>query len=234
MKKNILFSSLAILGMAAIAGTALPGCSEEKVYGSDNTYLDIVTIEDSNEKGTSFTLQEGGDTPLITLTASEILDGDKFKKGSRVLLGYKPLSQERFKSGPVELTGVANIEGSGRPVKPSTAEETSNWATQSVMIHGLWRTGKYLNMAVQMSYQYAPKEFEVYVDRGTIGTEFPSLYLVCESDVPVTTNNFVLNASYDISEIWDAPSTRGIRFHCADIAGNSLIEIKKETEQTKP
>ncbi|MDE6207017.1 MAG: hypothetical protein K2M55_04335 [Muribaculaceae bacterium] len=227
-----MMSTLKSLLAAAVAvtGIALTSCNDSESGGNNgpDRYVNFVTLAENTPEGSVMTFRKDGDSPLITLTSNQQFDTSIFKANTRVVVDYIPASGDGYASGPVTLVSAVNTEGGGAPVQAKTAEETRNWASDLVSVNLVQRTGEYLNLVFTASTRRDPKECAVYVDKATIGTECPCLHLIFEASDTGVADPYAFFASYDISEVWNAESTKRIRVYYADyMSPTHYTEITK-------
>lgn len=230
--KNIILS----LTTAIVALTSLSSCNTNSDSG-DPMFMAIATIATINEQGTVFTMRQKGDSPLITLTSSQKLNLNTFKKGERVLIQFTTASTTttQLASGPINLLGVGRIFGSGKQATPSTAEKTNNWSSQNFEIQALIRTGEYIDMTFVANSSLSEEQFIFYLDEATENTSSPEFHFVLKENAPITGQLGLYYASYSIANVWNNPKTDQVKiFHpAAGQLGNCTI-LKKNEEIQKP
>lgn len=177
----------------------------------------IVTYESTTLDGSIavFTYQVLDDSPVITLTADwKVPDG--IVPGTRLLLAY--VTDTPGKSGPVEVKQAVVIPG-GKPVTASKIPYS-----EPVEIRSLWRTGPYLNLDALVTISGTASEIGLYAVEKTIGKPTVQLaVIVGEGDGPVGAEvKKSLYASWNIGEIWDAPTCTAVEVHYTDVLGRTL------------
>lgn len=232
IKSTITALALALLTLAT-------ACNSNDPDDGDKYFLDIVTLESNGDAGAVMTLQKMGDSPLITLISNQRFNPEEFQAGKRVVIYYHPQSNVQYESGPVTVQKALQTLGEGNPAKESTAEATNHWASAQVQIAALWRTGKYLNIIFQAKSVGEPRQCDLFIDSKTEGAETPNLHLVFEGSPGAMAEYFTFYASYDISKVWDAETTKGIRVYFADLSvsgsdGNSVVITKTTSDLQKP
>ena len=72
----------------------LASCSDKPKndYYPEDMMVDIATYVSSSDNGSVFTLRKDGDSPLVTLTSTRVINENMFKPNTRVLIQYVPES----------------------------------------------------------------------------------------------------------------------------------------------
>lgn len=207
MKKTFLYLFL------AIASFALYSCNEDNNPGQvpDNLFADIVTIYDKKDNSTIFHLQEKDDSPTAVLTATEFsITNTPFKKGDRVMISYVPTNGARYVSDFISVYNLASIYPT--PIITDEIKLYPDWDFADIYVDDLWRTGNYINLYCRMTY-YNDPQFKVIIDKYTVNNSYPDIYLTYDynSNVDAQEKSFI--ASFDISEVWDLTTCRGVTIH---------------------
>lgn len=219
---------LALVALIAMVG--LSSCNiDDPNQPITDVYTDIVTISRLDGAAPTFTYQRDGDSPLVTLSASENIPTN-YREGERVVISYAPLNGlTQNESGAVRLLAIAPTEGLGQPLARSNAEKTGNWATGMVDMRGVWRTGPYLNLVFAVYTASPAKQCKVYLDENTIDDDYPRAYLIFEPSETGTPGNYMVYCSYSISEIWSKKSCKGIKVFYAGALQTDPVVIIKES-----
>lgn len=205
-------SSLFIL-TAFAALTILTGCDDsDSVNGPvDVTSWDIATFTGNSAGHATFTVSPGDDAPVAILTADRTLESENIKPGDRVYIAYVPADNRPYTTCSITLLTVSRINQAD--VEAVDFNPNDGWDKDPVYLLTAWRTGTYLNIYCRLPYSTEPRIFTVTADRATVGTPRPQLYL--HHTLPEAVNSFsrAYYASFDISAIWNLPTTEAVDLH---------------------
>lgn len=208
-------------------------CCSDNTGGSgypDNMATDFATLASTSDRGTVFTLQKSGDSPLVTFTAPIKIDQSVIKVGERVIIAYVPDGgQKVYESGPIKLYGILAIFNADITTEPMSTIE--NWSSQRMDTKIISRSGNYLDIWAELEYKTEPERFVLAVDESTVNDEYPEVYLVFTSDLTTLGPQRQFYASFDLSPVWDLQSCRGLNIHYMDKTGDKTLKIEKETHQ---
>jgi len=205
----------ASLLLSALMTITLGSCGEDGVDGPvEMTCTDLVTYTGTTGGHATFTFQKMDDSPEITLTSLNPIGTDGIDPGTRMLVSYIPQDNKPYVSGPVTVLG-------GRVVTQSAITTTwhdsfNDWAKDDVYVYSLWRTGRYINVHVRLTYSTEPRIFCLAADPATLDTPRPDVYLVHVIDGDADNHDRAYYASFDIAEVWSRPEVEGIRLHVAN------------------
>lgn len=215
-----------LLGVALMAGLGLTSCS-----GGDDptpTFVDFVTLDAISPAGATMTFREKGDSPLITLTTNQALPLDRFKAGTRIVISYASDNNLQYVSGPIMIYQAANTEGEGKPALIETAEANNNWATESVSMRTINRSGEYLDFVFIATSSQNGKTIKLVLDAATANSEMPEYHLIYKADTTGTVSDYIYYCSYSISDSWLNPNTKGVRIYFKDtVNGDKYIDLLK-------
>ena len=217
-----------LIGAALLAGFGLTSCSSDD-NGGPQSYIDFVTLDHFNEAGATMSFRQSGDSPLITLTTNQKFTTSEFKVGDRIVISYEPSMGLRYVSGPVVLFEAVVAEGRGStPVKGNTIEY-KDWATDEVAMQTINRSGQYLDMTfISATAAKAPK-IQFVLDEETENSERPQYRLLFTADTNGSINQYYFYCSYNIEDMWNKETTKGIRIYYKDPAnGLQFTDIDKE------
>lgn len=223
--KKVFALSFLLACLLGIATTSCKSTSDDPGFDPDKIYYDFVTLEGKSSTGTTFTFQKMGDSPMITLTTSQIIKGDDIKVGQRLMIGYSSDSGERYVSG--NITVYAMISVFGPEIKEGTAASTGKWNSDRFMMVNLWRTGDYINVMGLANYTSRPRVFDLYLDSTTADSEYPELHIVYTTDID-TQRQIDLLGSFNISSIWNKPGCKGVKISYRGDLGESSTTITKD------
>lgn len=175
------------------------------------TTWDIATFHGNIDGLSTFAVSPGGDSPEATLTSVTHVDEEKISAGSRVYIAYIPQARDPYVSCDINLLSISSITDS--EVKSETFDPAGGWDADPVYIITLWRTGRYINVYCRLPYYKEPRRFSLIADASTVKSARPQLYL--EHALPEEVNSFsrAYYASFDISDVWDLPSTEAVDIH---------------------
>lgn len=226
------------LALAALTGfTACNSDSDSDATDYREVCIDIVTYEGVSSEGSTFTFRKEGDSPLITLTASQSLSSLDFTKGSRILLQYTPHSGQQYLSGAITVLAAANVEGGGAPAETATAEQTRDWASDAVNMSLLMRSGTYLNMQFTAYLGAQTPVVRLVVDEATLDSDYPELHLIYGPYSGLLTKAYYFTGSWDIAFIWERPTCKGINVqyrNAGGVMGGSVNIVKDPEGFVKP
>ncbi|NBJ08550.1 hypothetical protein D1647_20555 [Alistipes sp. Z76] len=198
-----------------LLASTLSSCREEGVdHEVDMTCTDIVTFAGNIDGRATFTFNKVDDSPEITLRAQGMLNTGSIDEGSRMLIYYIPENNEAYNSGNIYLRGGTPITCSD--INMTWRPEFDMWHNHKVYLYSTWRSGKYINVHVRLTYSTEPRIFCLAVDPGTIDQKMPDVYLVHIISKDVDYHDRAYYASFDISQLWSLPNVEGIRLHVAN------------------
>ena len=208
---------------SVIIATLLTACSAEGgVDGPVDAQLwDIVTYEGhlTGNSGSVFTFRQVNDSPLITLTSNKTLEDTE--AGTRMMIRYIPENGKAYTDDRINLLSAARINNGS--AETEWKKEYDNWNRDKVFIYSSWRSGTYINFHLRLTYSTDPRVFTLVLDPSTRDSEMPEFYLVHIMAEPTDYHDRAYFASYNIAEIWDSPSVKGVRIHVADTNLNKDI-----------
>ena len=201
--------------VSALLALTLGSCGEEGVDGPvEMTCTDMVTFTGNIGNRATFSFQKMDDSPEIILTAQSAINAEGVDEGTRMLISYIPHDNRAYTSGMVRLIGARAVTQS--PIITEWREEYENWDKDKVYVYSAWRTGRYLNVHVRLTYSPDPRIFCLAADPSTLESAWPDVYLVHEMDGEVDNHDRAYYASFDINDVWGRPGVEGIRVHIAN------------------
>lgn len=206
------FLSRILLAIGACCFMTLASCdSDNDGPNPDNhrLFIDIVTYEAGNEQGSTFTFRRSGDQPVITLTTTQTLDKG-FKVGSRVVIQYWSNSNERYVSGPITVLQVLHAAGDGEELPEKSAEQTSNWRSNTINMQSIERSGQYLNFIFTGSMGNRNINPSACVDITTVDNEYPVVHIIFGPDDSFSDKEYMFFGSYSLAALWNRPTCKGI------------------------
>lgn len=218
--------NLSVLLAAVLAAVLTSACSSKGPDVSE-TFMAFATLENTTDKGCTFTTQEGPNTPEVTFTSPVELQNDRYPVGNRYIIGYLNESNERFQSGPITLVMVMDI-ANGK-IESATPEAIKNITEDPLNPTMITRTGKWLNVEAIAPIQISPTQFGLYVDRDTEDNEIPDVYIGFVTDnTGSPTRQFY--GSFSLEPLWSKESCRGIRLHIKLNGKPETIDYMKPAE----
>ena len=141
--------------MSVMAMGLLASCSEDDdAYSYGDFLYELVTYEGSEEGKAVFTYQSYNDSPLVTLTASNVKSVDA-PKGQRMLLNYVIEQSLAANDQVVTVKGLAKVNTDTIAVVESSKLDTTKM--DPVKVASVWRTGNYLNVRCKVLYTETPR-----------------------------------------------------------------------------
>lgn len=216
MKKLMLICAVAL---------AFVGCKSEKGEEPQVSYLTLVTYQgtDETQSVSTFTFQTIDDSPVITLTAA-YKPSAELKDGTRVMLDY--YADNYNVSGPITVRRISPVIGS-----TPTQTDAPNTGNIGISPTTVWRSGPYLNAYIEAYVTADPVSVKFALDKSTISDPVPVYYLA------LSVNNYreveayrrIATMSYDISDVWNLPTCKGVKVFYRDMADNTQsFEISKK------
>lgn len=200
-----------LLSLIILTAIAFCSCSDED-YNDRALLSEIVTATRNTPDGSEFQYRRYGDSPLITLTADGISVKEEYI-GKRMLLRYYNESEIETSPRKIEIAALS-------PINNDTARiadiDTISWSATPIYLNSMWRSGEYINIHLRVMFSDSPRLFNLTADSATIDTDTPQLYMCHDTfDAP---DNYLFEtyASYDISNIWNRPTCKGIDIHIND------------------
>lgn len=220
-----LFAALIICFLGLFSSSC--NSDNDQPYVPDNVCYDFVTFVSTSDKGSVFTFRKSNDSDLITLTAAVKIDTEKIKPGTRVIIQYVPSGgQAPYESGPITLYGIAMITNGNVEAKPMS--EIESWSNERVKMQTIARSGNYIDVWIEAALSQEPKHFVIVADEATMDNEYPDLYLVFETDRTMG-NIRQIYGSFDMSQIWDQTTCKGVTVHYTTYNGNETVKFEKQT-----
>lgn len=209
-----------LMAIVAIALLLIPyGCSDDKSGSNlpNDRWYDIVTIESIYNKGSSFTLQKDGDSELITYTSSyPFLNDTTVHVGDRIIIMYlRADDAPAYTSGAINLYGYRKMDNSPQQALMAMPAEIKDFNPEWIDVQSMTRTGQYINVQARLSCYIAdaPAVWCMVADPETLLDPYPTLNILYQAKSPG--QNYTLGyASWDISEIWAAPTCQGVTVRC--------------------
>lgn len=220
---------------AATLSLASCNSNDDPEGGRTVIYSNIVTVESVESTGASFSFQKMDDSPLITLTTTQSVSGDGvnlLKKGMRIVLSYTPASGEQYKSGPITAYQWVKTYGEGAQLPVVSASSTSNWYTYAVQQVMVQRTGPYLNAGLVTND--TPSECRMVVDEATVNDEYPKVYVIYKSSTGPQPTNYVIYASYSMTDLMEHDNFMGLDVTYEDSYGKHTIRVDRPNSGLRP
>lgn len=205
MRLTQLFTLLSIMTVAICS------CSDDD-YNDRALLSEIVTATRNTPDGIEFQYRRYGDSPLITLTADGFSVKDEFI-GKRMLLRYYNKSEIETSPRKIEIAALSAINNDTARIADI---DTIAWNATPIYLNSIWRSGQYINVHLKVMYSATARLFNLTADSATIDSDIPQLYM-CHNTFSAPDNYmFETYSSYDISNIWNRPTCKGIDIHVND------------------
>lgn len=209
--------SSTILMSAAVILTLLASCKDSHDGPTIDIYQNIVTFTANSGNTAVFEYQELNDSPVIRLGIKGNIDTEKYPAGTRMLMTYS--LPEGISYGEncqeVQLRGLQTVySGSVTPLPYPQIQPL----VKPIRLITIFRTGHHINFTTNMP-ELAKRKYDIYADISTIGSPDVKLYLTTSTEDETPTFNSTQTGSVDISEVWNASTTRSV-IVCIDNSEN--------------
>lgn len=227
-KNHHLFSAFSI----GIALLGLVSCNSSTSDVTEEPLYDFATLTGVNDKGSTFEVIREADEQPCVFTSSFKVDTTRIHVGERLLISYVNSNGVSYISGPIDLYRYQQVLNGS--IEVGTSTEWDSWRTNDVAIYYATRTGKYINVMANVYVLNAPKTFTLVADKATLNDEYPKVYLVFLSDASLEGSMRSGYASWNISEVWDLPTCKGIKLYMANTVGDKVLTFAKDNPSISP
>ena len=191
MKGLHIFTAIAI-------ATLLWGCSDDEPTYPTPVFKEVIAVVDDLSPATFSYYSDETSAPIGMVSQSSISGVDS---GERVLIQYyTEIADTARRSVPISLKYAGKIVN-GTATKAPMASILIAEPGQCEVISS-WRSGRWLNMQLQLRYDGQPRGLTMVADSGTVGNDTIECYLLNPGneigDASVMRHTF---ASFDISGI---------------------------------
>ncbi|MDO5394428.1 MAG: NigD-like C-terminal domain-containing protein [Bacteroidales bacterium] len=225
---------LTLLTLAfALAAVSFTACNDDDNNIPDNAFTyRMVTFEAQNDNGSVFTYQEGEYTPVITLTATQRIDTEKVKIGQRLVIAYRDaFTPGDASDGNISLVGYVPVHNG--VLERGTSNDSDGFRSNMVQMASEWITGKWLNINMSAILRSEPKSFRLVADESTLNEEYPSVYLLFQTDDQDRGTLKTVYASFDIEWLWsDDNPCKGFILKTANQNGPHDFQFDKRPKIT--
>ena len=233
MKKS-LFSHLVALILIFTASIVVTSCnSNNNDYPETEFAYAIVTFESTNDNGSVFTCIEEGDGPLVTFTSIQKVDTEVIPVGTRILIVYTALNGNPSVSGQITVYGyqyVLNAE-----LTEATAESTNSFSSMAQEVASIWRSGEWINVQTQCTYNKEPETYQLVVDESTLDDAYPVAYLIYQNRDLGNATTKPFYATFNISSLWNSETVKGLTVNYVNQSGKKTVTFKKsQNEEIQP
>lgn len=231
MHKHISLHIVRTLATAFVLGFA--ACSDDKEISHipPSAVYDIVTLEATGDKGTTFSMQVSGDSPVITYLAPyDFSNSTQLKEGMRVMISYSRGDDPVYTSGIIDLYGYSLMSNTEQEILTGSSADYQGWKSQPIKIRSMWRTGSFINMQAELYTLRAnkPERFVIVADEATLADTYPELHVIFDNTEGNDGQNLQpVNASFDISKVWSASTAKGIVVYYHTPSGESSQVFEK-------
>ncbi len=208
--------------LMAVLVSSCKGDDEPSATIPQGACYDFVTLEESSEAGSVFTMRKNEDSPLISYYSDiDFSRIQTIKDGDRLILCYDRIDGEIYTSGDINVYGYVQLSTTEQNMLTGDAGEYDGWQCPPMKVNALWRTGCFINLDTEISVFQArkPEILVIVADKATADGDLPELHVfysnVKDNDGE---NPYRVYASFDISEVWERPSCRGVKvtYHSHD------------------
>lgn len=205
--KYILIGVFTVLSMMA--------CEDEKeVYYGDFLY-DMVTYSGEYDGYSVFTFQSYGDSPLITLYASNV-SRPIMPVGQRLLLNYEVVQDMGNNTQVVQVNGLSKVNTDTVLVVKQDVIDTQKM--EAVKLKSVWRTGNYLNVRMQLQYTEQPRLMCLATSGELDENSMVNCYQIQDLNGAETYYWLETYFSYYIEPVWSVANSNGIRYYANDLS----------------
>lgn len=229
MSRLIIYSWLCMF-----LGAVVTACKDDVEPASNlpqSAVYDFVTLEESSADGSVFTMRKSGDSPLISYYSD--MDFSRIQTihdGDRLILCYDRIDGEVYTSGAIDIYGYVQLSSTELKALYGTSADYDGWASPPMKVNSLWRSGCFINLDTEISVFHAirPESMVIVADKSSLSGEYPVLYIVYENAENNDGDNpYRVYASFDISEIWDRPSCKGVTISYPTAYGFQSMTFEK-------
>lgn len=226
--RNTLLGAIACVAIICSLTACNSSSGDDPIRPDDKSYIDIVTLVAANKDGFSVNFRKDGDSPLVTLTCAQRVDTNLVKPGQRFLLQYWPMGGQQYVSGTATAYAYKPILNAN--VIFGTAQQYNAWNSEQQQIMKLWRTGTYLNVSALLTNKVTPKRYQLVVDEKTRNDAYPVARILFLSDDAFSGNDQQFWASFNIAQVWNQETCKGLRVIANTNDPGTLFE--KDGQQT--
>lgn len=207
-----IFKYILMCVMATVLVASCDDDSEGFKYGDFN--YDMVTYSGEYDSQSVFTFQSYDDSPLITLTASN-LSNPEMKVGQRLLLNYIVDKDFGDNHKAITVNGYSKITTDTILILPQEVIDTLK--RDKVKLRSVWRTGNYLN--VRCDVQYTEKARRLFLASTGEPDEsgLVQAYQIQDLMDAPTYYWFGTYFSYYIAPVWENVECKAFRFNIEDL-----------------
>lgn len=193
---------------AALTMALLSSCKDSHDGPTIDVYQNIVTFTANSGASAIFEYQELNDSPVIRLGIRGNIDTEKYPAGTRMLMTYSLPDGIDYgeNCNEVQLRGLQTVySGKVTPLPYPGIQPL----IKPVRLITIYRTGHYINFTANMP-ALDKRTYSLYADESTVGSPDVRLYLTTAVDAESPTYNATQTGSIDISDVWNATSTRSV------------------------
>lgn len=211
MKSKILY----IVVMCVLCVAAMTSCNEEEAFEYGDFCYDMVTYEGDNGERSVFSYQAYDDSPLVTLTASN-MNRPGMVKGQRLLLNYIVENDLGDNTKVVEVKGFSKVTTDTIEILPQA--ELDGFKSDEVKVKSVWRTGNYINVRCMLEYTEKPRR--LFLATSGIPGEDGIVPMYQIQDLMGAQTFYWLETylSYYIAPVWEKEDVAGVRYNAVDLS----------------
>lgn len=202
----------------------LPLMSCDEPHYDYGDFLEVIAVYGgTGGEGSVFTYQARGDSPEVTLRSSARCDG--VFEGERIMLRYTVLEEVSDVEKVIRIDGFSKIVCD--VLRQVDSSVFGNMASTPVDMTSAWRSGNYLNVYCWVPYAGPKFQMLLVADSSTLDDEIPVLRLVYSILEGEPSFERQCYASFDIGNLWQRESCRGIKIYADDEGGEKTYEFYK-------
>lgn len=145
--------------MCLVTVVTFASCSDDEPYRYGDFMYEMVTYMGSEDGRAVFTYQSYNDSPLFTLTASN-MEAANANVGQRMLLNYVVDENLNNYKQIVTVKGMSKVNTDTIVVAKAHSHDTLNMSP--LKIESVWRSGNYLNVRCQIQYTEEPRKMYLF------------------------------------------------------------------------
>lgn len=176
---------------------------------------DIVQLTASTPSATQFAIYRENAPDIILNAIDARIDPSRVKISESLMINYTMADgSETSRSGDINLRAYYAINNS--PLQRGDISQFPDWDKDEVYLVSIWRAGDKIDLRCRLPYDTNPRTFTLLLDQSTADEPIPDLYLVHQLQKPVESFDRNYYASFDISDLWQQTTCRGVTIHIAN------------------
>ncbi len=203
----------------------LLSCSDEPDYDYGD-FLEVVAVyQGSTAEGCMFAYQARDDSPVVTLrvSGSELKDVDA---GERIMLRYTVLDDLSATEKLIRIDAASKIVND--VLRQADEETLGKISSEPVDMTSVWRSGRYVNVFCWVPYVGSHFQMLLVAEESALDDEVPELRLLYDMMGGIPAFERRCYASFDIGNLWERETCRGVRIRVDDVDGEKIYEFNKK------